>query len=91
MDHENILDKTLDGHGSEYQYVIDATNGYDTPISFDELHDKLINKEITLQQQHSISFTFPTRTNPIIPRPRSGYHGPRHQRPHIPKGSSIPT
>ena len=50
MDHEDLLEKILDGLGSEYQYVIDAIIGRDTPISFDELLKKLINKEITLQQ-----------------------------------------
>ena len=46
MDHEDLLEKILDGLGN--QYVIDAINGCNTPISFDELHEKLINKEITL-------------------------------------------
>ena len=49
MDNEDLLEKILDGLGSEYQYIIDAVNGRDTPISFNELHEKLINKEITLQ------------------------------------------
>ena len=48
MEHEDLLEKILDGLGSEYQFVIDAVNGRDTPISLDELHDKLIHKEITL-------------------------------------------
>ena len=56
MDHEDLLDKILDGLESEYQYIIDVINGRDTPISFDKLHEKLINKEITLQQHHSLSF-----------------------------------
>ena len=50
MDHENLLDKTLAGHVNEYQSVIDSINGCYTPIPFDELHDKPINKEIILQQ-----------------------------------------
>ena len=56
MEHEDILEKILDGLGNEYQFIIYAVNGRDTPISFDELHEKLINKEITLHQQHSLSF-----------------------------------
>ena len=48
MDDEDLLEKILDGLGSEYQYVINVVNGRYTPISFDELQDKLINKEITL-------------------------------------------
>ena len=89
MDHEDLLEKILDGLGSEYQYVvIDTVNGCDTPISFDELHEKLINKEITLQQQHSLSFSVLSTINPISPRLRSGYHGPRHQRPPFPQEPS---
>ena len=67
MDHEDLLEKILDGLRSEYQYVIDAVNGRDTPISFDELHEKLINKEITLQQQHSLFFAVSVMTNPNAP------------------------
>ena len=54
IDYEDLLEKILDGLGSEYQFVIDVVNGRDTLISFDELDEKLINKEITLQQQHSL-------------------------------------
>ena len=85
MDHEDLLDKILDGLWSEYQYaIIDIVNGRNTPISFDELHEKLINKEITLQQQHSLSFSVLATINPISPRLRLGYHGPCHQRPPFP-------
>ena len=48
MDHNDLLEKILDGLKSKYQYVIDAINGCDTPTSFENLHEKLINKEITL-------------------------------------------
>ena len=78
MDHEDLLEKILDGLGSEYHYVIDAVSGCDTLIYFDKLHKKLINKGITLHQQHSLSFAVITTTNPTAPRLRSGYHGPRH-------------
>ena len=67
MDYEALLEKILDGHGSEYQYVIGAVNGRDTPISFDELHEKLFNKEITLQQQHSLFFAVLLMANPTAP------------------------
>ena len=91
MEHEDLLEKILNGLGSEYQFVIDVVNGRDTPISFDELHEKLINKEITLHQEHSLSFAVPTTANPTAPRPRLGFHGPRYQRPLFPPGPSIPT
>ena len=91
IDHEDLLEKILDGLGSEYKFAIYLVNGHDTPISFDEVHEKLINKEITLQQQHSLSFTVPAMTNPAVPSSRSGYHDPRHQRPPFLLRPSIPT
>ena len=48
MDHNDILEKILDGLESKFHYVIDAINGRDTPTSFENLHEKLINKETTL-------------------------------------------
>ena len=76
MDHENLLEKIRDCLRSEYQSIIDTINGRDTPISFDELYEKLINNEITLQQQHSLSFTVPTTANPIAPYPHKNQPPP---------------
>ena len=66
MDHEDLLEKIFDGLVSEYQFVIDVVNGRDTLISFDELHEKLINKEIALQQ-HSLTFAVPIAANLVTP------------------------
>ncbi|XP_019190598.1 PREDICTED: uncharacterized protein LOC109185055 [Ipomoea nil] len=44
MEPEDITDKILDGLDSDYQSVIDDVNGRDSIISFEELHEKLINK-----------------------------------------------
>ena len=90
MDHEDLLEKICYGLGSEYQSCIDVVNDRDIPISFDELHEKLINKEIALQQQYSLSFVIPSAENPIAPRPRSGWYGPRHQRPPFPLSPPYP-
>ena len=48
LDHEDLIKKILEGIDEDYQPVIDVINGRDTPISFDELHEKLINKEPAL-------------------------------------------
>ena len=49
MDHEDIIDKVLQGLDYEvYKSVIDAVNARDTPISFTELHQKLITKEVVV-------------------------------------------
>ena len=51
MDHEDLIEKILDGLGDNYQSIIDVVNGRETTISFDELLEKLINKELLLQHQ----------------------------------------
>ncbi|KAI4299868.1 hypothetical protein L6164_033289 [Bauhinia variegata] len=48
MDSEDIIDCVLDGLDNDYQSVVDTVHARDTPISFDELHEKLINKELAL-------------------------------------------
>ena len=51
LDHEDLIEKILEGLDDDYQSVIDVVNSRDTPISFDELHEKLINKELLLHQK----------------------------------------
>lgn len=56
MDHEDITEKVLSGLDYEqFKSVIDAVNARDTPISFDELHEKLINKEATATLRAAVS------------------------------------
>ena len=51
LDHEDLIEKILEGLADDNQLVIDTVNAHDTPISFDELHEKLINKELLLRQK----------------------------------------
>ena len=55
LDHEDLIEKILEGLDDDYQPIIDAVNGHDTPISFDELYKKLINEELSLHQKNSSS------------------------------------
>lgn len=55
VDHEDLIDHVLAGLDESYKSVIDAVNGRDNSISFEELHEKLINKELTIQQRRSDS------------------------------------
>ncbi|KAE8733511.1 Nucleotide-sugar transporter family protein isoform 1 [Hibiscus syriacus] len=41
----------------------DIVEGRDTPISIDELHEKLINRELTIQQSQFASFPHPVTAN----------------------------
>ena len=53
--HEDVIDKVLEGLDPAYQGIIDAVNARDTSISFAELHEKLINRELTLKAQPLIT------------------------------------
>lgn len=50
MDHEDIIEHVLNGLTSDYDSVVESINARDVPISFEELHEKLINKELSIQQ-----------------------------------------
>lgn len=48
IDHEDLHDIITDGLGEDYRPIVERINGRDVPISLDELHEKLINRENTL-------------------------------------------
>lgn len=50
VEHEDLIDRVLNGLDTPYNSIIESVNSRETPISFEELHEKLINKELTLQQ-----------------------------------------
>lgn len=52
-DHEDLIDRVLAGLDESYKSVVESINARDTPISFEELHEKLINKELSLLQNQS--------------------------------------
>ncbi|RVW50238.1 Retrovirus-related Pol polyprotein from transposon RE2 [Vitis vinifera] len=49
VDDEDLIDRVLEVLSDEYKSFIDAINVCDTSISFAELHEKLLNKEASLQ------------------------------------------
>ena len=49
MDDEDLIEKILDGLDDEYKSIVDAIKRHETLIFFDELHEKLINKKISLR------------------------------------------
>ena len=63
LDHEELTKKILEGLDNKYQPIIDAVNSRDNPITFDELHEKLINEELSLYQRTSPS-SLPITANP---------------------------
>ncbi|KAI4353620.1 hypothetical protein L6164_002554 [Bauhinia variegata] len=68
LDHEDLIEKILDGLDDDYQPIIDAINGRDTPILFDELQEKLINKELSLRSLSTAASPYPTSANPANTR-----------------------
>lgn len=45
IDVDDLIDKILDGLGDDYKVLVRAVQAWDTLISFDELHEKLLNFE----------------------------------------------
>ncbi|KAK5846202.1 hypothetical protein PVK06_002477 [Gossypium arboreum] len=53
LDAEGLIEKVLEGLDDTFQPVIDAVNSCNTAITFDELHEKLINRKLTLHNSSS--------------------------------------
>jgi hypothetical protein len=49
MDIEDLTEKILDGLDDEYKELVRVVQARDTAISFDELHEKLLSFEASLQ------------------------------------------
>ena len=63
MDRGDLIEMILNGLNNEYKSIINVVNGYDVPIFFDELHKKLINKELSSYLQHLSSSPLPAIVN----------------------------
>ncbi|CAN7089565.1 unnamed protein product [Brassica rapa subsp. narinosa] len=48
VEHEDLLDIITDGLGDDYRAIVEMVNGRDIPITLDELHEKLVEREHTL-------------------------------------------
>ncbi|RVW68647.1 hypothetical protein CK203_062150 [Vitis vinifera] len=58
-----LLIGVLEGLIDEYKSVIDAINARDTLISFAKLHEKLLNKEASLQTTQPSPLLLPSKSN----------------------------
>ena len=64
LDPEDIVDKVLDQlNDLDYESVINDVQNRETPITFDELHEKLINRELSLKHKAKSSNSFPATVN----------------------------
>ena len=66
IDDEDLIDRVLEGLIDEYKSVIDAINARDTLISFAKLHEKLLNKEASLQTTQPSPLLLPSKSNPTV-------------------------
>jgi hypothetical protein len=64
VDSEDLTDKILDGLGDEYKELVRAIQAHDTPISFDELHEKLLSFEAHAPTD-TLATSFPITANPM--------------------------
>jgi len=53
IDFEDLLERILEGLGSEYTELARTVQARDTPISFDELHEKLLNFEASIHNTNN--------------------------------------
>ena len=72
MDHEDQIERILDGLPEEYKTVSDQIEGRDTPPSLSEIHEKLLNHEAKLQNVASPAVSVPVTANFTNSRGSSG-------------------
>ncbi|KAA8534443.1 hypothetical protein F0562_031960 [Nyssa sinensis] len=63
MDDDDLIEKILDGLGSDYKDLVHVVHARDTPITFDELHEKLLTFEAHLQEKKPDQSYLPTSAN----------------------------
>ncbi|GAB2303644.1 hypothetical protein Dimus_038791 [Dionaea muscipula] len=71
QDQEDIVEYVLNGLDASFQTVIDGVYARDTTISFDELHEKLIQKELQLKTEGTESSSSPATALTMQSKPRS--------------------
>lgn len=89
IEQEDLIDKVLSGLDESYSPVVESVNARDATISFEELHEKLINKELTLSQ---------ARVDPLLPatafaaytRPQGKFNHPRQGQGILPTPNTTP-
>lgn len=64
IDKDDLTEKILDGLGVKYKELIRVVKARDNSISFSELHEKLINFEVSLEGTKSEPSHFPASANP---------------------------
>lgn len=75
IDNEDVILKVLAGLDDEYSAICSAMRARETPVTFDELHEKLINHEAHLKYEAKKSQISPTcRSLSILHKSRLSLH-----------------
>ncbi|KAL5816439.1 hypothetical protein ACOSQ3_024817 [Xanthoceras sorbifolium] len=64
MDQEDLTEKILDGLGDDYKKLVRSVQARDTSITFEELYQKLLSFEASIQANIKTDVHFPITTNP---------------------------
>jgi hypothetical protein len=63
LDIEDLIEKVLDNLGDGYKELVRVVQARDSPITFEELYEKLLNFEAPLKLPKPKSSPFPATTN----------------------------
>jgi hypothetical protein len=66
IDGEDIIDKILEELGDEYKELVRAVQARDSSITFDELYEKLLMFEASLNTSHKASLQFSPTANAAV-------------------------
>ena len=69
LDAEDLTNKILDGLDDEYKELMHVVQGRDMPITFEELHENLLNFEASVITPKPDPLQFPATTNPTSRNP----------------------
>ncbi|KAG7552793.1 Integrase catalytic core [Arabidopsis thaliana x Arabidopsis arenosa] len=77
LPHEDLLDMITGGLGEDFRAIVEMVKGRDIPISVEELHEKLLNRENDIIATEEISgSSVPVTVNNTQTRPqRGGFRG----------------
>ncbi|KAL0790712.1 hypothetical protein Bca101_006958 [Brassica carinata] len=87
MDPEDLTENILGGLSEEYKSEIDAVNGRDKPISFNELYERLLNREAMILCTET-SAVAPIVAHAADSRPRYNSRTPHQQQNRFPHQTS---
>ena len=74
LNDEDPINKILDSLDDDYKTITDIVQNCETPILFDELHEKLINRELALKHLSSDHSLLPVIANMTSGCPANIYH-----------------